>query len=127
MNPLIVGSIFLGGGLGSVMRHFSVLLAKNALGEATPYGTLFVNVLGSFLIGALMEIFALKISQPAPVQALLITGFLGGFTTFSAFSFDVLRLVDTGQAMTAAIYAALSVFLSLAAVFAAVHLLRAVL
>lgn len=127
MNPIILAAVFFGGGLGSVMRHFSILMARNLFGDGFPYGTLFVNVLGCFIIGALMELFALKISQPAQVQALLVTGFLGGFTTFSSFSFDVFRLVDTHHAVAAAAYVALSVFLSLIAVFAAVHLLRAVL
>lgn len=127
MNPVILGAVFFGGGLGSLMRHFSILLAKNLFGDGFPYGTLFVNVLGSFVIGALMETFALKFSQPAQVQALLVTGFLGGFTTFSAFSFDVFKLVDTHQQLSAAAYVAASVFLSLIAVFAAAHLFRAIL
>ncbi len=127
MNPVILLGVFLGGGLGSLARHFSLLLSKIWFGDDFPYGTLFVNVLGCFLIGALMEIFALKVSQPARVQALLVTGFLGGFTTFSSFSLDVFKLVDTHQAMAAAAYVAASVFLSLIAVFAAAHLFRTIL
>jgi fluoride exporter len=127
VNPVILFAVFFGGGLGSVMRHFSILLARNWFGDAFPYGTLFVNVLGCFIIGALMEIFALKISQPAQVQALLVTGFLGGFTTFSSFSLDVFKLVDTHHAIAAAAYVAASVFLSLIAVFASAHLFRAIL
>lgn len=127
MNPIILGAVFLGGGLGSLMRHFSILMAKNLFGDGFPYGTLFVNVLGSFIIGALMELFALKFNSPIRVQALLVTGFLGGFTTFSSFSLDVFKLVDTHQQLAAAAYVAASVFLSLMAVFAAAHLFRAIL
>ena len=127
MNPLVILAVFFGGGLGSLARHFSIGLSKTWFGDGFPYGTLFVNVLGSFLIGALIELFARKFSQPMQVQALLVTGFLGGFTTFSAFSFDVFKLVDTHQALSAAAYVAASIFLSLLAVFAAVHLFRAVL
>jgi len=124
---LMMLAIFLGGGTGAVARHYSILVATNLFGEAFPYGTLFVNVAGSFLIGLIMEVTALKWQVPLEVRALMVTGFLGGFTTFSAFSLDVLKLADTGHYLTAAAYVAASVFLSLLAVFAATHLLRAVL
>ncbi len=122
MNVII--AIFLGGGFGSVMRHYSILAARGLFGEAFPYGTLFVNVLGSLVIGIIMETAAQKSNIPAPVQALLVTGFLGGFTTFSAFSFDVYKLANTGQAVQAAAYVAASVFLSLLAVFAGAYLVK---
>lgn len=124
-NPIILLSVFVGGGIGSLARHYSIAAAKIFFSDAFPYGTLFVNVLGSFIIGALMEIFALKLNTR--FQPLLVTGFLGGFTTFSSFSLDVFRLVDTHQSIAAAAYVGASVFLSLVAVFAAAHLLRAVL
>jgi CrcB protein len=126
-NPIILLSVFVGGGIGSLARHYSIAAAKILFGDAFPYGTVFVNVLGSFIIGVLMEYFALRFGSPVRIQALLVTGFLGGFTTFSSFSLDVFRLADTHQAMAAAAYAAASVFLSLAAVFAAAHLLRELL
>lgn len=116
MNMVL--AILAGGGIGSVTRHF----ALTAWG--TPYGTLAVNVIGSFVIGALMELMAFKWDAPPELRAFLVTGFLGGFTTFSAFSFDVLKLVDTGKALEAVLYVMLSVGLSLAAVFGAVYLVR---
>lgn len=122
MNVLI--AIFLGGGFGAVMRHYSILAARGLFGDAFPYGTLFVNVLGSLVIGIIMETAVQKSNIPAPVQALLVTGFLGGFTTFSAFSFDVYKLANTGQAVAAAAYVAASVFLSLLAVFAGAYLVK---
>jgi fluoride exporter len=127
MNPLLLLAIFLGGGLGALTRHYSVLGAARLLGDAFPYGTLFVNVLGSFLIGVIIELGALKWQVSPELRALMVTGFLGGFTTFSAFSLDVLKLADTGHATAAAVYAGASVFLSLLAVFAATHLLRGML
>lgn len=127
MNPLLLLAVFVGGGTGSLARHYSILAATKLFGESFPYGTLFVNVLGSFIIGVIIETGALKWQISPEMKALLVTGFLGGFTTFSAFSLDVLKLTDTGHALAAAAYVAASVFLSLLAVFAATHLLRAVL
>ncbi len=114
--------IFLGGGLGSVLRHFSASKAADLFGMALPYGTLCVNVLGSFIIGVLAE----TISTPE-TRAFLLTGFLGGFTTFSAFSLDFFKLAETGQMTLALFYAGLSVVLSLLAVFGGVFLARGVL
>lgn len=120
-------AIALGGGLGSVVRHYAVTAAAGAWGVAFPYGTMLVNVTGSFAIGALMELMAQKWQVSLEMRAFLVTGFLGGFTTFSAFSFDVLKLAEAGQYIQAGGYAVLSVFLSLTAIFLAVYLVRGVL
>ena len=125
MNMIL--AIALGGGLGSVARHYAIALATHVWAAAFPYGTLLVNVLGSLIIGALMETMALKWQVSLETRAFLVTGFLGGFTTFSAFSFDVLKLVETNQYFSALLYVFLSVALSLAAIFLAVHLIRGVL
>ena len=124
MNMIL--TIAIGGGLGSVARHYAISAAAGLWGQNFPYGTLIVNVLGSFIIGALMEGFALKWQVSQETRAFLITGCLGGFTTFSAFSFDTLKLVDTNQFIPASLYVLLSVGLSLAAIFMAVHLIRGV-
>ena len=124
MNMIL--AIAIGGGLGSVARHYAISTAAALWGQNFPYGTLIVNVLGSFIIGTLMEGFALKWQVSQEARAFLITGCLGGFTTFSAFSFDTLKLVDTNQFIPAALYVLLSVGLSLAAIFMAVHLIRGV-
>lgn len=97
--------IALGGALGSVLRY----LAVAAIGA--PLGTAVVNVLGSFLIGA----FFVLIPREG-WQVFLMTGVLGGFTTFSAFSLDTLKLLQQGQTLQAAAYVLVSVALSLAAV-----------
>lgn len=99
--------VALGGAAGSVTRYLTLLTVP------APWGTLGVNVLGSFLIG-LLVVPAGRIG----LSPLLLAGFLGGFTTFSAFSLDAARLWTAGQAGQAAAYVAGSVLLSLAAVAA---------
>ncbi len=126
MNMYLILAIALGGGIGSVARHYAISAAINIWGSDFPYGTLIVNVIGSFIIGALMETMAQKWQVTQEVRAFLITGILGGFTTFSAFSFDVLKLVDTNHFLPALLYVFLSVGLSLAAVFGAVYIMRGV-
>ncbi|HJN04316.1 MAG TPA: CrcB family protein, partial [Alphaproteobacteria bacterium] len=92
-----------------------------------PYGTLTVNVLGSFLMGALIEVMALRWSVGPEVRALLSVGVLGGFTTFSTFSLDFVVLVERGQLGTALGYAALSFSLSILGLFAGLWLFRTIL
>ena len=119
-------SVAAGGALGSVARHYAVLLAAQFFGAAFPFGTFFVNVVGSFLIGFLMEAVALRWNAPLEARAFMVTGFLGGFTTFSAFSFDVFKLAETGAWPTAFLYILGSVVLSIMAVFVAVYIARGV-
>ncbi len=97
--------VALGGAAGSVARYLSLIAVP------APWGTLGVNVLGSFLMGLLFVP-----AGRAGLSPLLLTGFLGGFTTFSAFSLDAARLWTAGQAGQAAAYVAGSLLLSLAAV-----------
>jgi fluoride exporter len=86
-------------------------LAGRIFGGAFPFGTLAVNVIGSLLIGAL-AVLLLSTSRGLSYAPLVITGFLGGFTTFSAFSLDALNLIQSGQSLQALIYVGGSVFLS---------------
>lgn len=97
--------IALGGAAGSVLRY----LMATAIGA--PLGTAAVNVLGSFVIGLLFILLGRE-----GWQVLLMTGLLGGFTTFSAFSLDTLKLIERGQPLQALAYVAGSVALSLLAV-----------
>lgn len=98
--------VALGGALGSLLRYLMV----GAIGA--PVGTLAVNVLGSFAIGVLF----VWLGHREGLQLFLMTGVLGGFTTFSAFSLDTLKLVETGQSLEAVAYVGASVLVSLAAV-----------
>ena len=114
--PRLLLAIAAGGALGSVARYGVALLAQRA--HATfPYGTLVVNVAGSLLLGALVRSFASHSSGPTTTQLALTIGLCGGFTTFSTFSLDALRLLQSGEHGRAAAYVAGSVGLSIAAVW----------
>lgn len=115
-------TIGLGGALGAVARHgFSSFIM--ALTKASfPYGTLCVNVLGSFVMGVLIALFAGYWNPGKEAQLFLTTGFLGGFTTFSAFSLDAMTLMTRGDYTAAALYVGGSVAASLAAIFAGSYL-----
>jgi CrcB protein len=106
--------VFIGGGLGSMARHGINRAGLALLGPGFPWWTLAVNVVGSFLIGLLAGLFgALETGQNA--RLFLITGFLGGFTTFSAFSLDALTLWERGAVVPSGLYIIGSVILSLVA------------
>ncbi len=116
--------IFLGGGTGAVCRFALNNLVGRALGTAFPYGTLAVNLLGALLIGAIVEIIALKLSASEQLRFLLVTGFLGGFTTFSAFSLEAALMLERGDLRQLACYIAASVIGTIALVFLGTWLVR---
>lgn len=120
-------SVALGGALGASARYLFAAQALRLFGPNFPWGTLGVNVIGSFLIGALVEAGALRLSLTPEMRAFLVTGVLGGFTTFSAYSLDVANLFEKKQAGLALLYAFGSMGLSIAAVFAGLYAVRAVL
>ncbi len=116
--------IALGGALGASARFLANLAAARWLGTSFPWATLFVNVLGSFLMGVLFVALVEKgASRAAPF---LMTGILGGFTTFSAFSLDAMTLWERGDAMQAAAYVAGSVGISILALMLGVAVTRGV-
>lgn len=119
-------AIAAGGALGAVMRHLFNGGAGALLGGGFPWGIMAVNVLGSLLMGILTGIFALSGAWPQEVRAFLTVGMLGGFTTFSAFSLDTALLIERGAWGAAGFYAAGSVLLSVAALFAGLWIIRAV-
>ena len=118
--------VFLGAGLGGVLRHGVNLASARAFGHAFPWGTLGVNVIGSFLMGALAGWLALRAggAWTQSTRLFLATGILGGFTTFSAFSLDAALLWERGQGGLAAAYVAASVAASLLALTAGLALVR---
>lgn len=122
LNIILVAT---GGALGSVLRYATGLAATRLLGAGFPWGTLTVNVTGSFVIGLFVELIARRFDASEPLRLLLVTGFLGGFTTFSAFSLDAAALIERGQFFLSAIYVLASVCLSLIAVFGGLALVRA--
>jgi CrcB protein len=118
-------SVAAGGAIGSVARYLVVLQMTRWLGPLFPWGTLCVNVVGGLIIGILAEMMALKWSVSPDMRLFLITGFLGGFTTFSAFSLEVVALVERGATMAAVAYIVTSVALAVGAVVVGMALIRA--
>ena len=116
--------VFLGGGLGAAARHGVNLLSAQYAAMRFPLGTFLINVLGSLLIGVLAEWFALRSHLPAELRLFLITGVLGGFTTFSAFSLEVGLLHARGETTTAVIYALASVVCAVGAMFVGLYGVR---
>ncbi|QQM32490.1 fluoride efflux transporter CrcB [Martelella lutilitoris] len=116
----------IGGGLGAACRYLVGVLAIRVIGHGFPWGTFIVNVLGSLLIGLLVEAVARLLNQSAEMRMFLVTGFLGGFTTFSSFSLDAMNMIERGDYMPALVYVGASVALGLAAVFAGLAIGRMV-
>lgn len=116
--------VALGGAIGATFRHLAGQLAMKLTGNAFPWGTLFVNVAGSFAMGMLIAILARRSGTSAEIRLFLATGLLGGFTTFSAFSLDVVYLWERGEALFAFAYIMASVTFSIAALFAGLWLVR---
>ena len=115
-----------GGALGSVLRYLVGLWTLRSFGPSFPWGTLTVNITGSFLIGVFAEVIARKFGASAEMRVFLITGILGGYTTFSAFSLDAITLFERGEPVTALIYVVSSVLLSALAVFVGLALMCAI-
>ena len=98
-----------GGAIGTVARHLANVGFGRWLGAGFPWSTLFVNVVGGFLMGALIEALALRFQGSLELRTFLATGILGGFTTFSAFSMDAVLLMQRGETAMAALYIGASV------------------
>ena len=118
--------VFLGAGIGGVLRHGVNLVSPRWFGTGFPAGTLLINVLGSALMGLIAGWLAFKTQEGWSQHArlFLTTGILGGFTTFSAFSLDAVLLWERGELGFAAAYVLGSVVLSLVALVAGLALIR---
>ena len=115
-------TVALGGALGASSRYLVNVAMPRMFGHGFPIATMVVNILGSFLMGVLVVVLAQKSGNRfAPF---LMTGVLGGFTTFSAFSLDAAKLYEGGQLGAAAAYVIGTVVLGLAALFAGMALAR---
>jgi CrcB protein len=121
MNYLLV---FIGGGLGSSLRHFINVVSLRALGTAFPYHTFIINITGSTVMGLIAGYLAFKGGVAQSWRLFLMTGILGGYTTFSAFSLDAALLYERGEIGLALVYVLGSVALSLAGLFAGLALVR---
>lgn len=116
--------VFLGGGLGSALRHTINLLCMRGLGTGFPWGTLIINITGSTVMGLIAGYLAFKGGASQPWRLFLMTGVLGGFTTFSAFSLDAVLLYERGQILLATAYVLGSVVLSLVGISGGLALIR---
>jgi fluoride exporter len=126
LNLQLIIAVAIGGAIGSVARYLVGIGSGKLFGLAFPWGTLIINIAGSFLIGLFVESFALKWDLPQVARVFLTVGICGGFTTFSTFSLDSYLLMDRGELWPALAYMVGSVVLSIAGLFAGLHLVRAV-
>ena len=116
--------VFLGAGIGGALRHGVNVGAARLLGFGFPFGTLIVNVVGSFAMGLLAGYFAFHPGIDQHMRLFLTTGVLGGFTTFSAFSLDVALLIERHAYALAAAYVAGSITAGIIALFFGLALFR---
>lgn len=117
--------VALGGAVGASLRHLVNLASLRLMGPNFPWGTITVNVIGSFAMGLFVEMLVRKMGGSQELRLFVATGLLGGFTTFSAFSLDVASLWDRGAATMTFAYVVGSVVLSIAALFAGLAIARA--
>jgi CrcB protein len=116
--------VFFGGGLGAMLRHLINVNCARCLGLAFPWGTFIINITGSTVMGLIAGYLAFKGAASQPWRLFIMTGVLGGYTTFSAFSLDTVLLYERGELGLAAAYAIGSVALSIAGLFAGLALVR---
>ncbi|MEM8877492.1 MAG: fluoride efflux transporter CrcB [Pseudomonadota bacterium] len=122
----ILASVAAGGALGAMGRYLVGHWATTSFGTAFPWGTLIVNVVGSFLIAVFAFAMIERGDSGPAMRAFAITGVLGGFTTFSAFSLDALSLFERGETGLAAAYVLASVLLSVGGCMLGFLIVRAV-
>src|SRR5436309_15695531 len=110
--------VFIGGGLGSTLRHIVNIISGRVLGTAFPYHTFIISITGSTVMGLIAGYLAFRGEASQPWRLFLMTGVLGGYTTFSAFSLDAVLLYERGAIGPALGYVLGSVVLSIAGLFA---------
>ena len=114
--------VALGGALGATLRYATVISAARILGAGFPVGTIFINILGSFIMGFL--VVALDERNWLNLYPFLMVGLLGGFTTFSAFSLDTYMLYEQSNIVGLMLYVTISVLFSIMALFGGIWLGR---
>lgn len=122
----VIFQVALGGAIGASLRYLSVLSCAHFLGKDFPFGTMLVNVVGSFVMG-LLSVYLLHRLGHDRFAPFLMTGLLGGFTTFSAFSLDTIALLEKGRVIAASGYVVGSVGLSVLMLLAGVLWMRSIL
>ena len=124
MNVTMLVAVACGGAIGSVCRYLVGIMATRYLGADFPFATLIVNILGSFVMGILIEGVALRYSISPELRGFAAIGILGAFTTFSTFSLDAVILYERGRMLLTGVYVGSSVFFSIAALFLGFWLAR---
>lgn len=108
-------SVALGGAIGAVSRYWISSQVHSAVGGSFPWGTLAVNILGCAVLGALVQVMAQIWSPSEELRAFLVVGLLGALTTFSAFSLEMVLMIERGDWLNAGLYTLLSVILCVGA------------
>jgi fluoride exporter len=123
----MIWSVAIGGAVGSVARFLLGAFVQQRAGTTFPVGTLIINITGSLLLGFLLR-FALATPSITPgTRALLTTGFCGGYTTFSTFSYETVALIEENELGRAAIYVALSLTVALVGTYCGIVAAREIL
>ena len=115
---LNVFAVFIGGGIGAMMRYLSSVVVQHFVKVNLPLVTFIVNILGCFVLGYLYVSFVEKVSCSNATKLALTVGFCGGLTTFSTFSLEIFKMIQNNQFMLALLYILLSVMLGVLAVYA---------
>lgn len=123
----LILAIAVGGALGSIARYLAAGQVNRLIDTGFPWGVLAVNVAGSFAMGMLVELMALRWSVSPELRAFIVVGLLGGFTTFSSFSLDAALLIERGTLGPALGYVLGSVLLSIGGLFAGLWVMRGAL
>lgn len=112
------------GALGCLARYGVTLVVKGTLGGGFPYATLFINVVGAFLMGFLLILTIERLTIGPHLRAGILTGFLGGFTTFSTYALETVLLAEQGSPGKSVLYVALSTMIGVFAAFAGAYIGR---
>ena len=113
-----------GGFIGSILRYSLYILTSNILGYTSPIATIFINIIGCFLIGFAYQLFNVHLNISENLRLFIMIGLLGGFTTFSAFSIDALLVYQNSGKILAIAYVVLSIILSLLATLTGIWLIK---
>jgi fluoride exporter len=117
-------AIAIGGTLGCWARYAQTNLVQAVFGRDFPFATMSINVIGSFLMGFLFILTLERLMIPPNVRVGVLTGVLGGYTTFSTFEMETLLLAENGEFFKAALYVVLSVVIGFAAAFGGAYIAR---
>ena len=119
-EKLMIKTLFLiglGGGIGSVLRYLTSVVIEKYYATVFPLATLIINIFGCLLIGVIMGVLAKNQVTDSAMKWLLVTGFCGGFTTFSAFGYENIRLLQNGNIFLPFVYISSSIILGLGSVW----------